>query len=179
MNTEMANVSEAFDDQYILSIASVVSSTKRYNVDANQLAKLWNIGLSTAMKTIKCTTQKGVRNTMYPIERRFRTKQAQLRYKQLSGRHGTFYTDTFFANTNSLNGCKMAQIYVNDLSFTKVYPMKNKSDIPDTLSNFIHDVGIPHTIHSDNAPEIEKGKFRQLFKDYGIIQTFTEPYSPW
>jgi len=79
-------------------------------VDANQLAKLWNIGLSTAMKTIKCTTQKGVRNTMYPIERCFRTKQAQLRYKQLSGRHGTFYTDTFFANTNSLNGCKMAQI---------------------------------------------------------------------
>jgi len=57
--------------------------------------------------------------------------------------------------------------------------MKNKSDVPDTLSNFIHKVGIPHTIHSGNAPETEKGKFRQLCKDYGIINTFTEPYSPW
>jgi hypothetical protein len=100
------------------------------------LAQSWGIGLETAKQTLKVTTQKGMRNTLYPIERCFRTKQAQLRYKQLSGRHGRFYTDTFFANTVTLNGSKMAQLYINDLSFTKVYPMKLKSEAADTLSTF-------------------------------------------
>ncbi len=73
----------------------------------------------------------------------------------------------------------MAQIYANDLAFTKVYPMKLKSNVPNTLSSFIHEVGIPHAIHSDNTPELEHGKFRQLRKDYRIMNTYTEPYSPW
>jgi len=46
----------------------------------------------------------------------------------------------------------MAQLYINDLSFTKVYSMKQKSEVADTLSKFIHDVGIPHALHSDDAP---------------------------
>jgi hypothetical protein len=128
---------------------------------------------------MQCTTQKGIRQTLYPIERRFRTKQAQLRYRQLSGRHGRFYTDTFFSAVPSLNNCKMAQIYTNDLSFTKVYPMQAKSDVADTLSAFIHEVGIPHALHSDDAKELMHGSFKQLCKDYSIPCTYTEPYSPW
>jgi hypothetical protein len=112
-------------------------------------------------------------------ERRFRTKQAQLRYRQLSGRHGRFYTDTFFALVPSLNGNKMSQIYINDLSFTKTYPMKAKSETVDTLNAFIQEVGIPHALHSDDAKELLQGPFKQLCKDYGIPCTYTEPYSPW
>jgi hypothetical protein len=55
----------------------------------------------------------------------------------------------------------MAQLYINDLSFTKVYPMKAKSKTVDTLRNFIQDVGIPHAIHSDDALELMQGKFKQ------------------
>jgi transposase len=72
-----------------------------------------------------------------------------------------------------------AQIYTNDLTFTKVYPMKVRSEAPDTLMNFIHDVGIPHTMHSDDAPELMHGRFKQICKDYGIKTSYTEPYSPW
>jgi hypothetical protein len=136
-------------------------------------------GIDIAKKTLKCTTQKGVRQTLYPIERRFRTKQAQLRYRQLSGRHGRFYSDTFFSSQPSLNGCKMGQLYINDLSFMKFYPMKTKAEAPDTLVKFIQDVGIPHAIHSDDAPELRQGRFKQLCKDYQIHPTYTEPYSPW
>jgi len=47
----------------------------------------------------------------------------------------------------------MAQLYINDLSFVKCYPMKQKSDAPDTLVRFIQEVGIPQAIHSDDAPD--------------------------
>jgi hypothetical protein len=74
----------------------------------------------------------------------------------------------------------MAQLYINDLSFTKTYPMKTKVQTSETaLSAFIHDVGIPNIIHSDDAPELLHGNFRRLCKDYGIQNIYTEPYSPW
>jgi hypothetical protein len=47
----------------------------------------------------------------------------------------------------------MAQLYTNDLSFIKIYPMKAKSEVPDSLSKFLYEVGIPNAIHSDDAPE--------------------------
>jgi hypothetical protein len=73
----------------------------------------------------------------------------------------------------------MGQLYINDLSFCKMYPMKQKSNTPDTLNSFIHEVGIPHAIHSDDAPELLHGRFKQICKDYGIQTSYTEPYSPW
>jgi hypothetical protein len=176
-------LSDAYDDNsYItLQVATTMTSKRGLNMNAETLSNNWCIGLEAAKKTLQVTTQKGIRNVLhpYPIEKRFRTKQAQFRYKQLSGRHGRFYTDTFFSNTPSINGCKMAQLYINDLTFTKVYPMKTKSQTSETLSAFIHDVGIPTIIHSDDANELMHGKFRQLCKDYSITSTFTEPYSPW
>jgi len=57
--------------------------------------------------------------------------------------------------------------------------MHAKSETADTLSSFIHDVGIPHVLHSDDAKELLHGPFKQLCKDYGIPCTYTEPYSPW
>ena len=175
-NTVLAEISASFDDRVI---AAMTTSFKEIDTPTEILAKRWNIGLETAKKTLKCTTQKGVRHTLYSIERRFRTKQAQLRYQQLSGRHGRFSTDTFFSSQPTLNGCNMAQLFINDLSFVKCYPMQQRSDAPNTLIRFIQEVGIPHAIHSDDAPELMHGRFRQLCKDYQIQSTFTEPYSPW
>jgi hypothetical protein len=179
LSTDMSEVLVVFDDMHLVNLSSTRRSNKTPSISPEQLSKIWNIGPSSAAKTLKCTTQKGIRNTLYPTEQRFWTKQAQLRYRQLSGRHGGFYTDTFFANYPTINGCKMAQIYINDLTFTKVYTMKQKSDVPDTLSSFIHEVGIPHSIHSEDAPELKHGRFKQLCKEYGIANTYTEPYSPW
>ncbi len=73
----------------------------------------------------------------------------------------------------------MAQLYINDLMFTKIYPMQAKSETGDSLQAFIHEVGIPHTLHSDYAKELAQGKFKKLCSDYGIPHTLTEPYSPW
>jgi hypothetical protein len=84
-------------------------------------------------------------------------QQAQCHYKQLSGCHGKFYTDTLFSTTQSLQGHKMAQMYINDIQFWKLYPMKVKSKTPNMLSAFVQKVGIPSAIHSDDAKESIQG----------------------
>jgi hypothetical protein len=110
---DFSQISPALDDHYF--IAATNTSNCMANITAESLANKWCIGLEAAKKTLRRTTQKGVRHTLYPVERRFRTKQAQLQHNQLLGRHGRFYTDTFFSSVPTLNGASMAQLYVNDL----------------------------------------------------------------
>jgi hypothetical protein len=73
-NTIYGDISPAFDDTRFISATS--TSDRGLNTTAEDIARKWSVGLDVAKKTIKCTTQKGVRQTLYPIERRFRTKQA-------------------------------------------------------------------------------------------------------
>jgi len=103
----------------------------------------------------------------------------QLRYPRLGGRHGRFYTDTFFSKTPSLSGCSMAQIYTNDVHFTKIFPLKTKSEAPDSLVQFMQDVGIPSHLHSDDAKELTQGRMGDITRKCWIKATQSEPYSPW
>jgi hypothetical protein len=57
--------------------------------------------------------------------------------------------------------------------------MKLKSKTSHTLTAFIHDVGIHHTIHTDDAPELMQGMFHALCHNYGIATTYIKPSSPW
>lgn len=36
--------------------------------------------------------------------------------------------------------------------------MQSKSEVSETLNAFIHEVGIPYELHSDNAKELMEGK---------------------
>jgi hypothetical protein len=103
-SNDTTEISWAYNDHVFLS-RNLGSTTfiREFQTSAEKLATLWNIGLETAKKTIQVTTQKGIRTTTYPIKQRFRTRQAQLRYNQLGGRHGRFYTDTFFSAVPTLN----------------------------------------------------------------------------
>jgi hypothetical protein len=113
--------------QYIENQIYVMNPQERsYRVTPESLAQRWGIGFMAVKETLKVTTQKGIWYSARPSERRFKTKQAQLRYHQMSGRHGRFYTDTMFLSFPTISGRKMAQLYINDQMFTKIYPMKNK-----------------------------------------------------
>jgi len=116
---------------------------------------------------------------VHPIHARYRTKQAHLHYNQLGGRHGRFYTDTMFASIKSTRGNDMAQIYANDINFTRLFPMQSKGEVGDTLLDFVRDVGIPSEIVSDYAKENMGGKFKIIADDHQIPRNLTEPYSPW
>jgi hypothetical protein len=160
-------------------ISSLHTSHHQTRTSVQKLAQRWAIGEIAAKKTLQVMTQKGIRNALYPVERRFRTKQAQLRYPQLSGRHGRFYTDTFFSSKPAVDSSTCCQLYANDIGFTMLYPMRLKSEAVKTLKCFIHDVGIPQTLHNDNAKELMQGKWRKVCYDYSINTTYTEPHSPW
>lgn len=103
------------------------SSCSRKPISPETLAKKWNIGIDTAKRTLESTMQLTICQAIHPIQRRYRTEVMQLHYPCFGGRHGCFYTDTFFAKTPTLRGCQMAQISTNNISSTKVFPMKHKS----------------------------------------------------
>jgi hypothetical protein len=116
---------------------------------------------------------------LHPIVRRFATKQSRLRHNQLGLRHGRFYSDTFFSECKSSRNNMMAQLFVNDIKFIRIMPMKCKSDAANALLELIQDIGILASLHCDGAIELQHGKWQTIFQDYGIRQTLTEPYSPW
>ncbi len=119
--SDLSNLSPAYDEINILNrsyeIAATNSSQRTSRMTPESLAQSWGIGIEAAKQTLKFTNQKGIRYAIVPPERRYRTKQAQLRYRHFSGRHGRFYTDTIFASTKTISGKKMAQIYANNLMF--------------------------------------------------------------
>jgi transposase len=155
------------------------SSLRKSHITKEELAKLWGISLESANQTLRVTTQKGIRNAIHPIVRRYATKQSRLRYNQLGSRHGRFYSDTFFSNQTSVRGNTMAQLFVNDIKYLRIMPMRKKSEAGSALLELIQDIGIPSVIHTDGAKELTQGKWKNICDDFGIKQTITEPYSPW
>jgi hypothetical protein len=152
---------------------------RKSHITKEELAKLWGISLESASQTLRVTTQKGIMNAIHPIVRRYATKQSRLRYNQLGSRHGRFYSDTFFSNQPSVRGNTMAQLFINDIKYLRIMPMRKKSEAGSALLELIQDIGIPSVIHTDGAKELTQGKWKNICDDFGIKQTITEPYSPW
>jgi hypothetical protein len=175
----LLDLSPAFSDESFLQIATTSSSNRSHTVAKEALSNLWGIGLNAAAQTLQVTTQKGIRNAVHPIVRRFATKQARLRYNQLGSRHGRFYSDTFFSDCKSTRNNTMAQLFVNDIKFMRIIPMKRKSEAANALIELIQDIGIPASLHCDGAMELQYGKWKEICQEYGIRQSSTEPYSPW
>jgi hypothetical protein len=87
--------------------------------------------------------------------------------------------DAFFALVPTTSGKTMVQLYTNDIQFTKIYPMKTKSETSDMLLSLLHHIEIPASIHSDYTKEYIQGKFWKLCSEYHIPFTTTKPYSPY
>ena len=95
----------------------------------------------------------------------------------------TVATDTFFSDVAAADdgllghgGCKIAQLYVGkDSLYTKVYPLRSETEMPESLEDFIRDVGAPLVLMSDNS-KIQTGKqVLQLLRMFHIADGQTEP----
>jgi len=160
------------------SIISTVSSSVRHlTVTDKMIASTFYCSPNIATKTRQVTTQRGLRSMTDHLCWRYRTKHDALRYNQLGGRHGRFYSDTLFASEKSLHGNTVAQIFANDIGYTYLMPMKSKSEAPYALKEFIQDVGIPSQLHTDDAKELTIGRWKEICQTHGIKQTQTEPHS--
>ena len=123
------------------SISYVGARDRHSQVTAETVARKFRCGLETAQKTLKATTQRGVRHAMHPLHRRYRVDHLNLHRRRLKD---TFYMDTLFSKVKSIAGNTCAQLITNG-TFTRVYPLESKSsaNIAHALQEFIDDVGIP------------------------------------
>jgi len=179
----LCSISTAFDTPSVVTHpifqTSAISTSIKKGIDAPALAQLWGIGIQTAEETISATTQKIIRSSVNPIERRYRTMQQQLRYRQLGGNGGRFYSDTFFSTRKSITKKSCCQIFVNNVGFYHITPMEKESLANEALVEFIQHVGIPNHLHTDGAKTQTMGEWRKVVKKYHIKTSETEPHSPW
>ncbi len=113
--------------QWACQLASQSTSERSSSVTKEQVVEIWGISLNAAAQTLCVTTQKGIKNVVHPVVQCYATKQSRLRYNQLGSRHGHFYSDTFFSLCSSMHGNTMAQLYVNDIKYLGIMPIKKKS----------------------------------------------------
>jgi hypothetical protein len=163
---------------YVHVCVNATESTRRKGtVDAIELARRWQIGLEVAKHTVERTTQKGVRDyTHMKGTRHLRHFTQQLAYRPLNAR---CYTDTMIAAVPSLfNKYTCAQIYVTEFGWTKVYPMRAKSEAPSTLDLLHNNYGSFKEMVPDNAKELTSHDFRTALRKAGAVIRPIETYTP-
>jgi phage-related protein len=156
---------------------SVRSARRKGTVTAAELARRWHISLEMAQRTIETTTQKGVRDfTHMKGSRRLCHWTHQLQYKPLNA---ICYTDTMLAVMPLLfNKYTCAQIYVIDFGWTKVYPMRFKSEAPSTLDLLHNQYGAFREMAPDNAKELTSEEFKRKLRRAGTVIRPIEAYTP-
>ena len=161
----------------VRSVCALKTSGNKSVLSPEILAKRFGCGLKTAARTLEVTTQRGVRKTPHPPERRMRTNMAQLRYDR---KRLTIYSDTAFPGLQSIRKKSCAQIMTNGYGWDHFFPMASKSEAGDYLGTYVRETRIiPELLVTDNAGEEIGGAWNVNRKRYGIGQRYTLPYSPW
>src|SRR5687768_12078810 len=101
-----------------------------------------------------------------PMRMHFKSRNPALNATRLNE---VFATDTFFSSEKALGGYTMAQLYVGKTStFTEIFGMKRKSQMPETLQDFIRQWGAPTGLMSDNAKEEASKIVTNILRMYNI-----------
>ena len=147
-----------FDTRLMYAYVSSLRRDYTSDVNTDDLSRLWNISLKDAELTLKATTNNSIRLNEGRLSRRYKTEAHQKQYKQLGGYLSQFYSDTFFAGSKSARGNTCVQLFANKGGFVRSYPMTEKSQAYTALRRFLHEVGIPSSLLTDNALELAQGE---------------------
>ena len=158
------------------TLGATSSKTHRSTVDAAVIAARWGTSLGTAEQTLRTTTQRGDRCLHGNLNRRFRTRQTQLRRNLL---RTAVYSDTLFSDTKSVRGYTCAPLFVTSEGIADGNVITTKSDAYLQLNDFCREHGIPDPLVTDMAPEETEGDWKTVVKQNLIKQQTTEAYSPW
>ena len=143
-----------------VSVLEVISKINDDTLTPKALTKLWMIPIDITRNAIKASSFSSIGTNKDRIPRRFRTDTYQRRYKRLGGSNARFYTDTLFSKVKGITGETCAQFYTNRVGFTKLYPLITGSKAHESVATFIHEVDIPHELHSDNAKALIQEDYR-------------------
>jgi hypothetical protein len=161
----------------VSTVSGVKTSARMNKVDPEVLSRRWGIGIESARRTVKVTTQRGVRTVLHPsLSRRFRTNDRQLRYRRL---RSDIFGDTLEANVKSNRGNKYAQVFGTSFGWSRVFPVRKKSDVHEGLSLMFKRDGVPPKIIVDGSKEQTQGVFAQKVRQADCWLKQTEGYSQW
>ena len=126
-----------------------IQSRKRKQVDSETLAKHWNIDRKKALKTVKRTTQRGIRTCLHPsLSRRYPTNDRMMHYNRLP--HSVF-SDTMKSGVVSKRENQYGQAYCTQYEWSRCHPMKLKSEAHESLPMLFKSDGVPPNIVVDNS----------------------------
>ena len=136
---------------------------RKPSVEDIVLAKRWDITSEKAQKTIKDTTQGGIKTMLHhSLLRWFRTNNRTLHYYHLAY---PVFSDMLFTHTVSRRSNRCAQVYATDFGYAVAFPMASRSEAHETLSLLFAREGVPSPYFWHKVKEMIKGKFYQKIKD--------------
>ena len=127
-----------------------VSDERHLKITAETLAEKFGISIPRAQKTLRVTTQRGVRSAILPISRRYRADR-MFSVKRLNGK---FATDTAYGKIKSLRGNVGSQVFSHKCGFKVCYPLQkiDGNSVGDALTQFIlSNFGVPERFTFDGA----------------------------
>ena len=142
---------ETFDDYVDKSICLVhLNNVNPRQHDFNRLKPHFGfVPAKRIQKTIEHTTQFCRLDARLPLRKHFKSRFPAA---NIPRRNEIVATDTFFSNVSTHDdsiighgGSKMVQLYCGTTSLiTAIFPMRNESEMPSTLLDFICKLGAPN-----------------------------------
>jgi len=174
----ISQVETVFEQADAPARRTFVSDERHTKVSAELIAERFGIGPIRAQRTLRVTTQRGIRSAILPISRRYRADRI-FGIKRLNGK---FATDTAYGKLRSLRSNVGSQLYSHKCGFKVAYPVQrvDGNHVGDTLTQFISDFGVPEHLTFDGAA-VQTGpktKFMQAIRKYEIKYHVSGPRRP-
>ena len=172
----MINSVTVRDSSLLLTIQALESTARHSKFTPEHVATIFNCGVGTAKDILAATTQKGIRHSVMPLNRRYRVDHIHLHLPYLAGQWNMDHLESKYISIRQHTGA----IVLTNGALVMVYPTKTKNDDDSTeaLRRFTDDVGIPAKLKSDMAASFvgQHTDFQALVRRLGIDMTFAEPY---
>jgi len=125
------------------------SSTRHSTYTTEHVAKIFGVGIATAQDIITKTTQKGIRHSVMPLNRRYRIDHIHLNLQYLAGTWTMDHLESKYQSIRQHTGA----IIITNGNLVMVYPTKTKNDddCTESLRRMSNEVGIPANLKSDMA----------------------------
>ena len=130
-------------------IGRVRSNERHSRVNAENLSRMWNVGLDTAHRTLRVTQQTGTRSATGPLHRMLRIDHLDLHRPRLPG---MWFVDTLIAGVKSLTGKTVANVFTQG-KYVAVYPLPSRQEAGHSIVDFTDEVGVPQFLMTDQAGE--------------------------
>ena len=174
-------VSSVSYNSFSLHHVSTVKSVNSVDsgLDPVQLARIWNIGLETAKRTIQRTTRLCPRNTTaISLNKRYAANDRMNWYKHLDC---VLFSDTMFASTRvgkSVRNFTCCQVFFLDFGWTIAYNMEFQHNIHHAYKRLFKEVGVPKKIVVDGARAQTMGEARKIYEMAGCEFVGLEQNTP-